>query len=83
LVEKVRLIPLYSVINGFWINETGELEIVIRYKPQDCFELGLKISATTFTSCMAYLFYDWRREKEDKWDKGIKRLRRFLTSSPP
>ena len=33
LVEKVRLIPLYSVINGFWINETGELEIIIRYAP--------------------------------------------------
>ena len=83
LVEKVRLIPLYSVINGFWINETGELEIVIRYKPQDWFGIGLMISATTFIGCMAYLIYDWRREKEDKWDKGIKRLRRFLTSSPP
>ncbi len=48
LVEKVRSIPIYSVINGFWINETGNLEIVIRYTPQDWFELGLKISALTF-----------------------------------
>lgn len=38
LVEKVKSIPLYSVINGFWINETGNLEIVIRYTPQDWFE---------------------------------------------
>ena len=35
LVGKVRSIPVYSVINGFWINETGDLEIVIRYTPQD------------------------------------------------
>ena len=66
------------VINGFWINETGELEIEIRYKPQDWFELGLKLSATTFTGCIGYLFYDWRREKGNKWAKGIKRLRRFI-----
>jgi len=36
------------VINGFWINETGNLEIIIRYTPQDWFELGLKISGLTF-----------------------------------
>ena len=30
---SVRSIPLYSVLNGFWINETGSLEIIIRYKP--------------------------------------------------
>ena len=73
LVEKVRSIPLYSIINGFWINETGELEIVIRYKPQDWFELGLKISATTFVGCIAYVFYDWRREKGDKLALKIER----------
>ena len=71
LVEKVRSIPLYSVINGFWINETGNLEIEIRYTPQDWFELGLKISTFTFIGCIAYLFYDWRREKGDRWVKKL------------
>ncbi|WP_456237159.1 hypothetical protein [Archaeoglobus neptunius] len=66
LVEKVKSIQLYSVINGFWINETGNLEIVIRYKPH-WFEIGLLISATTFIGCITYLFYDWRREKGDGW----------------
>jgi len=50
------------VINDFWINETGDLEVVIRYKPQDWFELGLGISAATFIGCISYLLYDWRRE---------------------
>ncbi|MEM5799590.1 MAG: hypothetical protein QXZ43_02910, partial [Candidatus Aenigmatarchaeota archaeon] len=62
-VETVKSIPLYGVINGFWINTTGEnLEIVIRYKPQDYFELGLAISGITFFSCIGYLIYDWRRD---------------------
>ena len=73
LVKKVRSIPLYSVINGFWINETGNLTIVIRYLPQDWFELGLKISALTFVGCIGYLFYDWRRERGDRWAKDIER----------
>jgi hypothetical protein len=25
------------------------------------------ISATTFIGCIGYVFYDWRREKGDKW----------------
>jgi len=72
LVEKVGSIPLYSVINGFWIDKTGELEIVIRYTPQDWFEIGLIISAITFVSSIGYLFYDWRREKGDN---GLKKLK--------
>ena len=64
-VEVVKSVPLYSVINGFWINTTGEnLEIVIRYKPQDWFEMGLGISGLTFVFCIFYLFYDWRKGKE-------------------
>lgn len=71
-VEVVKSIPLYSVINGFWINETGNLEIGIRYKPQDWFELGLWISGLTFVGCVGYLFYDWRSAKRDKWTLRIR-----------
>ncbi len=70
-MEVVKSIPLYSVINGFWINETGNLEIVIRYKPQDWFERGLIISALTFIGCIGYLFYDWRLGRGDEWARRI------------
>ncbi|AIJ06301.1 hypothetical protein JH146_1459 [Methanocaldococcus bathoardescens] len=66
LVEKVSPVPLYGVINGFYINETGNLKIVIRYKPQDWFEIGLATSGITFLACITYLFYDWRREKRSR-----------------
>jgi len=72
-VGVVRAIPLYSVINGFWINETGDLEVVIRYKPQDWFEMGLGISGLTFVVCVLYLFYDWRKGKGDKWVKKVRK----------
>jgi len=63
-IKIVKSIPLYSVINGFWIDQTGDLEIVIRYKPQDWFEIGLVISTLTFLGCIGYLFYDWRKNKK-------------------
>ena len=66
-VEVVKSIPLYSVINGFWVDETGDLEIETRYKPQEWFEMGLWVSVTTFIGCIGYLFYDWRRGKGGKW----------------
>ncbi|AIY89559.1 carbohydrate binding domain-containing protein [Geoglobus acetivorans] len=77
-VGTVKSIPLYSVINGFWINETGNLEIVIRYKPQDWFEIGLMISGLTFAGCIGYLFFDWRREKGDGWALKVQnRVKKF------
>ena len=80
LIEKTRSVPLYSVINGFWIDTTGDLTIVIRYVPQDWFELGLKISATTFALCIFYLIWDWRRSRGDRWALGLEKVfRRALT----
>ena len=78
LVEKVGSVPVYSVINGFWINESGNLTIVIRYVPQDWFELGLKISATTFVLCIFYLIYDWRKNKNDKWIKHVHDITKYF-----
>jgi len=76
LIEKVRSIPVYGVINGFWINATGNLTIVIRYVPQDWFELGLKISATTFALCIFYLVWEWRRCKGDRWAQWLESMLR-------
>ncbi|WP_131159600.1 hypothetical protein [Aeropyrum pernix] len=71
LVEVVRSVPVYGVINGF-------LTIVIRYVPQDWFELGLRISAATFALCVFYLVWDRSRGKGDRWavwlEERVKRL---------
>jgi len=70
LVEKVKAIPVYGVINGFWINQTGNLTVVIRYVPQDWFELGLKISITTFAILLIYLVVP-----EKYWRKLLEKLK--------
>jgi hypothetical protein len=61
--ETIEPTPLYSVINGFWINQTGQLEITIEYEPQKWFYIGSAISLTTLTACTAYLTYAYTKPK--------------------
>jgi len=62
--------PLYSVINGFWINNTGEYEITLRYKTQDFLEIGFIVTMITLIFCISFLFISWK--KESKYIKKIK-----------
>lgn len=50
--------PLYSMINGFWIEQTGNLEITIEYKPQTLFHYGILISLSSFIACLLFLSKD-------------------------
>jgi hypothetical protein len=61
--QRIEPVPLYSVINGFWINETGLLEITIEYEPQRLFYYGSTISIVTLIACFACLAYDARRNR--------------------
>jgi hypothetical protein len=70
-VDVVKSTPMYGAINGFQINQTGNLDIVLRYTRQDWYETGLIIAAITFAFCMFYIFYEWRRSKGDKWAEKI------------
>ena len=64
-IETVKSIPLYSVINGFWINETGNLEIIIRYKSQDWFERLNNLSYNLHRLCRLSILR--LEEKEGRW----------------
>jgi hypothetical protein len=59
-VQVVKSAPLYGSINSFLISESGQLEVVIKYVRQDWFEIGLVISAFTFSFCIFYIFYKSR-----------------------
>ena len=63
--KRIESIPLYSVINGFWINQTGQLEITIEYEPQKWFYYGSAISITTLLGSVAYLVWDWKKKSYD------------------
>jgi hypothetical protein len=59
--KSIPSIPLYGVINGFWINQTGLLEVTIEYEPQRWFFYGSAISVTTFLACLVYITYNYSK----------------------
>jgi hypothetical protein len=59
VVEVSKSIPLYSAMNGFPIDSVGDLDVVIRYTPQQWFNLGLMLSLVAFVSIVALLTYPY------------------------
>jgi len=57
-IEMIPSQPLFSVLNGFWINKTGTIEIILKYQPQRWFEIGMMISLLTLLVCIGFSTYD-------------------------
>jgi uncharacterized membrane protein YfhO len=58
-IDTIKSVPLYGTINGFEINNSGNLDVVIRYVPQEWYEAGLVISGISITIGLFYIFYNW------------------------
>jgi hypothetical protein len=60
---------IYSTINGFWIEDTGLLNIVLEYKPQKYFSIGVLISGGTLLGCVGYLLVTSKKLQVKRWFK--------------
>jgi hypothetical protein len=56
-------VPINSIANGFWIEDEGELEITIEFKAQRWFYNGAIISGIAIGAALAFLLWNWRRER--------------------
>lgn len=54
-IKEVQPISLYETINGFWIDESGYLEIEMVFRPQESFEEGFPISLASLLICLGYI----------------------------
>jgi len=61
--ETFSSVPIYSIVNGFQINKTGTLEILLEYEPQRWFYHGATISAGAFLACIAYSVWPCVRKR--------------------
>ncbi|MEM2856348.1 MAG: hypothetical protein QW416_04525 [Candidatus Nitrosocaldaceae archaeon] len=62
LTHKTQPFALYSFLNGFTINEIGELELILIYRPQEVFEYALLVSLMTLL-ILLILFTIFYRQK--------------------
>ncbi|MCD6241850.1 hypothetical protein J7K27_10155, partial [Candidatus Bathyarchaeota archaeon] len=52
---EVKPVNLYHIVNGFFINRTGEFNLTVRFIGQDYVDLGFKISLVTFILVLGLL----------------------------
>ncbi|MBU1758369.1 hypothetical protein KKG31_04330 [Patescibacteria group bacterium] len=57
--RSIKPIPIYSTINAFAINETGNFRIEIKDTPQEWLDVGLLLSATSLILIGAYISKKW------------------------
>ena len=67
--QEYKPIKLYSTVNGFLINQTGLIEVTIKYKPQDLFDIGLVISIATLVFSIILIIYS--SQKKCKYFQAI------------
>jgi hypothetical protein len=58
---KINSFPLYGVVNGFYVNKTGNYTLVIEYQPQDWFIQGLTISIFTLVMIGAITLFLYKK----------------------
>lgn len=61
--ERVVPTALYGLVNGYWIEETGEYAVTLRYRPLEWFYQGAVVSGLTLVALLGYLAYDRRRRR--------------------
>jgi hypothetical protein len=58
--EKISSVPIYG-INGFFVNQTGQLNITIEYEPQKWFDYGTIIAEIIFLISLVYVLFVWMK----------------------
>jgi len=72
--KQIKPVTLYLGLAGFYINQTGQLEITIEYEPQKWFYYCSIISVSTFLVCLTYITSNWTRNKSI-WKRISRALR--------
>jgi hypothetical protein len=71
--SRIPSVPLYSIINGFYINKTGDYTLTIEYEPQRWFIQGAFVSIITTISILIVLIFSHKIHcltRSIKWSRS-------------
>ena len=54
---EINSIPMYGMMNGFFINRTGNFTVTIEYKPQKWLEIGMGITCVSIFGSLGFLIW--------------------------
>jgi hypothetical protein len=53
--ESISSFPAYSLVNGYFINKTGDFELILYFAGQSYVDLGLRIASVSFVAIVTML----------------------------
>jgi hypothetical protein len=79
---KTNSIPLYGLINGFYVNKTGNYSLIIEYEPQKLFSQGLIISVFSLAAILVgFLLLAKHKVLTKSCVTIIRTIRRYTTKA--
>jgi len=70
---RIDSIPIYGMLNGFYIDKTGNFTVTIEFEPQQWFYTGLAITGLTFAGTLAFLIWVDRKT----WGARFRKIIQF------
>jgi hypothetical protein len=81
--EEISSIPVYSLVNGFYINKTGNFDVIIYFTGQTYADIGLQISAITLIIVVIILAFPSKKfEQLENYIKRKTRRKARISRSP-
>ncbi len=72
--EEISSIPVYSLVNGFYINKTGNFDVTIYFTGQTYADIGLQISMITIIIVVAIIIIPFKK-LEPFWNYLKRKIR--------
>jgi hypothetical protein len=69
-IGKINSIPIYGMLNGFFIDKKGNFTVIIEFEPQQWLYAGLSITGLTMIGTLAFLIWVDRKT----WSARFKKL---------
>jgi len=60
---ELKPVPVYGLVNGFLVDQTGVLSVRVDYALQNYFYLGTALSFTSLSLLLLVLVLVWRKER--------------------
>ena len=77
-MDKIESVPVYGMLNGFYIEKTGNFSIIIEYEPQQWFNIGASITGISIAGSIGYFIWVDRKKWGDRFNKLIKRNEKIV-----
>ncbi len=75
---RIQSMPIYGMLNGFFINKAGNFTLIIEYEPQQWFNLGASITGLSIAGCIGYLIWIDRKTWGERLKKLIRRNEKIV-----